>query len=267
MKLCMYLTVAMVIVLGAVAQGGEEAAWDNPVAKATNGVAENGSEPAKDDDALPEDDHGKDRSSHKKGQKPKDKASPDKQPLKLDKRLTGEFAEMARAGKLSATQQQTLLAVQTAMENALDDWDRTNKNRIAATEQSIQKAKNQRTKAQLQKQLERVKAGRQTLTASYHRRALQMLTSRQRGEYNGPKLWDAVQKTFGAVKLDAAQIEKALNICKSIARASTQDVTKSKTLPKQATSRIYSQVLTREQKKEYAKSRSPRRKQARRPGG
>lgn len=221
MKVWLYLMVGMLPAIGAAARAGEGAALVKPVAK---------EQPAGAD-----------------------------KPFELNSELTGKFAEIARGAKLPENHQRALVAIQAEMQKVIERLDKANKKRIENLEANIKKSSNQKTRASLQRQLERLKAGRETLAASYQLKAMNSLTPEQKGEYNGPKLWAVVQKNFGAIKLEVAQTEKALNICKTLCRMTISDLTKSKTLLNSATTRIVSQVLTREQKQAYLKSKRPQR--------
>ena len=141
------------------------------------------------------------------------------------------------------------------MDKALVKWDRTSKKKIAAAEAKIAKTKNAKTKARLEADMERFKAGRDRLEASYQRRAPSVLTPPQRGEYFGPKLWAAISQEFAAVNLDEAQEAKALKICKDLTKTAKSDPTTNRSLKARACKDVAANVLTKEQKKKLRAAR------------
>lgn len=168
--------------------------------------------------------------------------------------LTGQFAEMATAGKVNEKQAKAILTIQTAMDKALAKWDETSEKKIAAYETRISKTKNAKRKARIEKDLEKFKASRDRIEARHHSKALTVLTPSQRGEYLGPKLWSAISQKFNAVNLDEEQEAKALKICKKLSMTAKTDPTTNQSLKSRASKNIATNVLTKEQKKQLCKS-------------
>lgn len=181
------------------------------------------------------------------------KAAPEDKTAEIVARLTGPFAEIATAGKVNEKQAKSLLAVQAAMEKAVAQWEQSSQKKIAAAEKRIEKTKNSKTKARMEKDLAQLKAGRGRLEAIYWKKGVATLSPAQRGEYFGPKLWSAISREFAAVNLDEAQTEKALNICKRLTQSVSKEPTADQALKVRAYRMIAANVLTKEQKAQLAR--------------
>ena len=189
--------------------------------------------------------------------KPKDEINDntsEEQTAESVEQLTGQFAEMATAGKVNEKQAKAILTIQTAMDKALAKWDETSEKKIAAYETRISKTKNAKQKARIKEDLKKFKAGRDRIKARHHGKALAVLTPLQRGEYFGPKLWLAISREFNAVNLDEAQKAKALKICKNLTRTAMSDPTTNQSLKSRAFNNVAANVLTKEQKTQLRKS-------------
>jgi Spy/CpxP family protein refolding chaperone len=171
--------------------------------------------------------------------------------------LCGEYAEMAKIGDLNEEQKKRLLGVQKSRESALKKFDESAKKTREAIEKKLGKVnkKDKKTRESLEKQLEKLDQQRKEIIAGAFKKALAALTPEQRAKYNGEKLWDVVNRELSFLGLTDEQQVQAKGICARVGKAVTTDITQNEAVKNTAVKQIYSGVMTKEQKKEYAKAK------------
>jgi hypothetical protein len=232
---------------------------DDKAAKTTKG--KKNSPPAKagdaEDDLLEEmaQDDDKVKAESKKD-KNKDELTGAKEDnsLEINPELTGDFAQMARVGKLDGKQQLTLLQAQQDMESALQKWDDKWEEKIGRAEDLLAETNNRRKKADLKKWLRIKEHHRKKLADNLFSRALKTLTPKQLAAWNSDKLWEMVETEFTDLYLNDAQIEKIHADCDKLAKKIrvAKDISGNKKLRQSILKRAYTR-LTKRQKREYRK--------------
>jgi hypothetical protein len=163
---------------------------------------------------------------------------------------------------LDEEQQKKLADLKAARDAALANWDQLNDKRIAAIEARIaamKGGKDAKAKAQLERQLKTLRAGRERVAATHERTLFGVLTREQRGKYNGPILAEAMLKEYARVTLDDAQTQKLRELCQARGEGVTAPVDPVLHLStyKALKQQVYASILTPDQRKQYSGANKP----------
>jgi len=178
----------------------------------------------------------------------------DKDELEINPELAGDFAQMARAGKLDEQQQLALLQAQQDMELALQKWDDRWEEKIGKAEDMLAETSNRRKKADLNKWLKAKRRHRKKLSASLFSKALKTLKPEQLAAWNSAKLWEMVETEFTDLNLSDSQVGKIQTDCDKLAKRikGTKNISGNKKFKQLILKRAYAR-LSKRQKFEYRK--------------
>ena len=167
--------------------------------------------------------------------------------------LNDEYKELALTAELNADQQAKLVDIQAAKTKALSDFDSKHASRKAKIDGALN-SDNKNTRSQAERAQKALDVSRLKEAGKFDAQAMKMLSPEQRDAWNGQKLWAAIAPAFEKEGLSADQETKAVDVCRQVAKgyASSADISQNSGKKKQAAKRVYDEVLTRQQQKDYA---------------
>ncbi len=178
----------------------------------------------------------------------------DKDELEINPELAGDFAQMARVGKLDEQQQLALLQAQQDMELALQKWDDKWDEKIGKAEDMLAETSNSRKRANLNNWIKAKRRQRKKLSSGLFSKALKALKPEQLAAWNSAKLWEMVEIEFTDLNLTDSQVGKIQADCDKLAKRikGTKDISGNKKLRQLILKRAYAR-LSKRQKFEYRK--------------
>jgi hypothetical protein len=181
----------------------------------------------------------------------------------VNSELNKEFTNIAILGKLDAATQKKLLGIQKRKEKSSKDFDEKNAKSIERSEKAA--ASENKTKKRTGTQaLKRIEVKRKQSLAKFDIEVLKLLTPLQKAAINGDTLWQSIREPFEEFRFSEEQHKKSAKICAEIAKGyrGRGSIGKNRAKKKAAMKRIAKEVFTDDQKNDYKRAESDRRRAA-----
>ena len=181
----------------------------------------------------------------------------------VNSELNKEFTDMAILAKLDSATQLKLLAIQKKKEKAANEFDETNAKSIERSEE-LAASKSKSKKLVGEKALERIDVKRTQTLAKFDIEVHKLLTPQQKGAIDGDTLWQSIREHFEEFRFSEAQNKKSAQICAEMAKGyrGRGSIGKNRAKKKAAMKRVAKEVFTDDQKKDYKREQSDRRRAA-----
>jgi hypothetical protein len=182
---------------------------------------------------------------------------------KVNPELNKEFTNIAILGKLDASTQKKLLTIQKRKEKASEDFDQKNAKSIERSEKASTSENKSKSLAGTQA-LKRIEVKRKQTLAKFDVEVHKLLTPLQKGAIDGDTLWQSIREHFEEFRFSEAQNKKSAQICAEMAKGyrGRGSIGKNRSKKKAAMKRIAKEVFTDDQKKDYKREQSDRRRAA-----
>ncbi len=179
------------------------------------------------------------------------------QEVEVNPELMGDFAKMAKVGRLDKDQQTQLLKIQKERELELEKWDQKWNPKIDKAQDLINKTDNKHKRAKLERQLENLKKNRERIEERENLKAFRVFNQKQIVAWNSEQLASEVENEFADLELDDTQLGKMKVLCRKIAAKvkGKRDISSQKHLSRLAVKESIS-LLSKDQKREYLRHKA-----------
>jgi hypothetical protein len=181
----------------------------------------------------------------------------------VNSKLDKEFANIAVLAELDPATQEKLLKIQLRKEKAATEFDEKNAKSVQRSEKAAA-SKNKNKKREGTQALERIEVRREQTLAKFNMEVHKLLTPQQKAAIDGDTLWQAIRKNFEEFRFSEAQNKQSAKICAEMAKGyrGRGSIGKDRTKKTAAMKRIAKEVFTEDQKKDYKRQQSDRRRAA-----
>jgi len=174
--------------------------------------------------------------------------------------------ELAQKFGLDDDQKEKVSKLKALRDKATERYDKANEKKVAAAEEKLQKLlganeKDRRVmaaKQQLMGFLKSVETNREKLTDQFDRKMFSLLKPEQRGKWNSPVLFDAMNKEFGALFLEPDQEQKLQTLCDAQAKRLSIPLNPEKHAKQLEGLHmvVYKSILNKKQRAEYRQAKA-----------
>jgi len=173
--------------------------------------------------------------------------------------FTDDLEKLKAAVGLTEDQEKKIRELQEKLTKDLEKYDKDNEKKLATAREKIAAAKSDLDRKRNEEAVKAVEAGRERISEAYEKKYFAVLTSTQRGKWNGQILCAAVDKEFQSLNLTEEENKKIATLCENSGKLQPGPLSEPVD-PKLLTSlykQVYMSVLTPEQRQTYAKSKMP----------
>ena len=181
----------------------------------------------------------------------------------VNSKLDKEFANIAVLAELDPATQEKLLKIQLRKEKAATEFDEKNAKSIERSEKAVA-SKDKNAKRAGTQALKQIEVKRERTLAKFDLEIHKLLTPQQKAAINGDTLWQAIRKNFEEFRFSEAQNKQSAKICAEMAKGyrGRGSIGKDRTKKTAAMKRIAKEVFSEDQKKDYKRTQSDRRRAA-----
>jgi hypothetical protein len=181
----------------------------------------------------------------------------------VNSKLDKEFTNIAVLAELDAATQEKLLKIQLRKEKAATEFDEKNAKSIERSELAAASEDKNKKRAGTQA-LQRIEVKRERTLAKFNMEVHKLLTPQQKAAIDGDTLWQAIRKHFEEFRFSEEQNKQSVKICAEMAKGyrGRGSIGKDRSKKTAAMKRIAKEVFTEDQKKDYKRQQSDRRRAA-----